>query len=467
VAKFDLEFEEEILAAALKSDDFIRRASRVASQHHFATKHHSWIWKVVSEEWMKFRERPTAKIYIAQAKREFPDAADREPYLVLLKKLFKTKPKAPRLALKELGQFVLFVEYQKATEEIVDALEKNELTKAEEVLNRASRLNARERTYTHIQWVEDFEDRQARRKHEKEHPEEFVVIPTGFKTLDRVMTGGVRIGELGLIMGTTGRGKSVILTNMAHAAVARGFKCCYFAFEMPARQIATRHDSRWSQLTYNAFKSFDFKPSELRRLKKKHAKAMRQYANKYHIVSWPIRGADINSVYGALEDLRTEFEFEPDLLIFDSGDHLRAIESKRESFRLQQSEVYWSLKALAEDNGFAVLSSVHAGREWAKRTATAEAASEAYDKSRIADMVASVNDPNANRSGRKAIVEEDDEEDDDGEEISGPGESKSKVSQLEIHLAKYRDGESKMSFPVRADFARMTIKEPKEEDEDE
>jgi replicative DNA helicase len=463
---FDIEFEEEVLSNALRDDDFLKRASRAAESHHFATKQHSWIWKILRDTWIKYRERPTPRIFIARAQADFKKKEDREAYLRLLHKLLKAKPKAPSTALEEMGKFVRKVEMHKATEELAEALERDDLDTAEKVFYRGTRISTKERTYTHVRWMEEFQERQAQRKYQADHPEEFMVVPTGLPTLDKILSGGLRVGELGLVMGTTGRGKSVMLNNISHAAIRQKLSTLYIALEMPARQIATRQDSNWTGLRYDQFKTYNFKPSEIRQMEQKRVRMAKRWKNLFHIISWPVRSADLNSVYAALEDLRVEFNFKPSLIIVDSGDHLRAIENVKESFRLQQTEVYWGLKCLAEDGGYAVWSSVHAGREWATRTATAEATSESYDKARIADLVFSLNDPNARTRKRAVEIDDDDEEDDDAE-IKGFGDSKPGVRQLEGHLAKFRDGESKVTIPIEADFARMKMTQPKDDDEEE
>jgi replicative DNA helicase len=466
--KLDIEFEETVLSAALRSDEFLKVASRTAKGHHFATKHHGWVWDVLQGNWNQDRERPTIGMFVEEARRTFKKPEDRRGYLELLAKLAKEKPKAPKTALKHLGAFVRKVEYHKVAEDLADALENEDLDEAQKAFHKGSRVAAQERRYKHVRWMEEFDDRQARRLYEANHPGEFRVIPTGWPSLDRVLSGGVRTGEIALMMGTTGRGKSVAMNNISHRAVRSGFSVALFGFEMGAGQIATRQDATWSGYAYDKFKSYNFQPSEVRALRRKREKLAKRYANKLHIISFPVRSANINDVRGALEDLKDEWGFKADLVIIDSADHLLAVESAKESFRLQQSEVYWSVKKLAEEQSFAVWSSTHAGREWSDKIATAEASSESYDKSRIADLVASLNDPFA-KGRRMKVIEVDDEDEDEKAEIEGYSKQGGPRT-LKIHLAKYRDGDSQFSFEVKADFAKMRITEVKkkgEEDEDD
>ncbi len=123
------------------------------------------------------------------------------------------------------------------------------------------------------------------------------------------------------------------------------------------------------------------------------------------------------------------------------------------------------MKALAEEGGYVVWSSVHAGREWAARTATAEASSESYDKSRIADLIISVNDPNARKRKKSVVIAEGDEEKEDEEsEIKGYGETSSGVRRLDAFVAKHRGGEGNVRIRLDADFSKMKLSEYREEE---
>lgn len=463
---FDVDFENDIIACALREDSFCKRATRIADTHVFSNRELAWVWKVIAETWANFGERATPRLVLARAESEFKEAEKRKPYIATAVKLFKHRGTAPKAALDELSKFVRQVNLQISLEQSAKHLEKGELDLAETVMYKGARSSGRERNYTHIDWWKDFEARQASRKHEREHPEEFTVIPTGMKQLDKALSGGARKGEVCLIMGTTGRGKSVLLNNVGHAGVKHGFGAVYFALEMPARQVATRADALWSGMRYDQFKGFDFKPSELRELMERRKRGMKRYRDKFHIVSMPVKSADIRTLKSALDDLREEHGFVPSLVLVDSGDHMRSVDRTLDQYRLQQAEVYWSLKQLAEEDGYVLWSTVHAGREWAHQIATSEATSESYDKARIADLIVSLNDPNG-RPGRrkKAIIASDDDDEDEPEEIKTKDSADSASRRMELYLAKYRDGVSKLKIELDADFSRMLLKEVDAKDE--
>lgn len=83
-----------------------------------------------------------------------------------------------------------------------------------------------------------------------------VAIPTGIAAIDEVLNGGLGRGELGVIVGPSGFGKTSLTTAMAaHAATFRspqnedkGFKVLQIVFEDRIKQIQRKHFSRITQV---------------------------------------------------------------------------------------------------------------------------------------------------------------------------------------------------------------------------
>lgn len=65
-------------------------------------------------------------------------------------------------------------------------------------------------------------------------------VPTGLRELDRAWKGGIRPGEVGIVMGYTGLGKSMWLCMLAAAAFWSGRPVLYYTTELTREQIQTR-----------------------------------------------------------------------------------------------------------------------------------------------------------------------------------------------------------------------------------
>jgi replicative DNA helicase len=449
--KFDIDFEETILSKCLRNQVYLKKAAPLLEVHHFGSPQHSWVWKSIKHIWDTYREMPNGRLIVMRAQHDFTKPEELKAHLELIRKIAHIKPQAATATLAELEQFVRAVNAQRVLEEAAKELEKEHIEKAWEILNAASRQDIKPRNYHMIHWIEEFEERQRERKFNAEHPDAVARVPTGFKHLDNILGGGIEMGEMGLVMGTTGKGKSIMLCNLAYWGAACGYPTIYFTMEMSARQVAQRMDSRWAQYEYNKFKKFDFMPSELRRLDTRRKYAMRRFSDKLVIVETPVRKTTVVDLERIIDDLNEDVKFVPKMLVIDSGDHMSSVR-RYESYRLEQADVYWNLSGMAQQ-GYAVWSSVQAGKEFAKQVAHAEAASESYDKSRIADLVISINTPE--KKTRSTRVTTDDGEGDAEEEHIYALDGK----YMELFISKYRDGEDKITIPVDAQFAKMYIKE--------
>lgn len=82
--------------------------------------------------------------------------------------------------------------------------------------------------------LDDLERRQQARQ-----AGECIGIPTGLQRLD-ALTGGWRGGQLIVLAGRPGMGKSATMLHFARAAAASGVPVCIFSLEMPAGQLAGR-----------------------------------------------------------------------------------------------------------------------------------------------------------------------------------------------------------------------------------
>jgi len=468
--KFDIEFEEDILANVLKDATYLKQASRLLESHHFATKQHAWIWTTAKGIWDNYKERASGRLLKAKLKADFPKTEDAEPYRELLIKLLKRKG-APKAALDHLELWARKVNAQVLMEEAARFLDKDDKDSIDKVYNIIGEMHRRQlkvKNWTDTRWIEEFEERQADRKHRREHPEDFKRIPTGFRRIDEILGGGIEIGEFGNIMATTGKGKSIMGVNISYGGASRGHHVLIISMEMPARQVNQRLDSRWLRMPYKKLKTFEFTPAELRAIQKLLKKAEAKFKGLVRVVSTPVRSMSVPGMLDILEDLRLD-GFVPDMLFLDSADHMTAPKGKRyDSLRQEQSEIYWSIKGVAEEYGYAIWNTLQAGRDWVDKNATVEAASESYDKGRIADIVISLNTPKKKtRSTREMGGDPDDESD---EEIA-EREAKVTGDYMEAYLAKYRDGESKVVIPMDANFTRMHLDEADveapEEDDDE
>lgn len=99
-----------------------------------------------------------------------------------------------------------------------------------------------------MSFKEDLAKRQAEYKDRKENPEKYRGVPYGVAKIDE-LTGGMYKGELVIIFGRPGAGKSSIMHNVFYNLARTGRKGLLFTIEMPNTQLARRLDSRHLQIS--------------------------------------------------------------------------------------------------------------------------------------------------------------------------------------------------------------------------
>lgn len=74
---------------------------------------------------------------------------------------------------------------------------------------------------------------------------EGICIPSGFVHLDQAMKGGTRKGELNVVLGSTGLGKTTTLLNFTKGFVRSGARVCHIYLDSLEEEMATRMASCW------------------------------------------------------------------------------------------------------------------------------------------------------------------------------------------------------------------------------
>jgi replicative DNA helicase len=215
-------------------------------------------------------------------------------------------------------------------------------------------------------------------------------IPTCIKELDQILGGGLEKGRVGVLLAEPKKGKSLGLVHMGAMGIMQGHRVAHFVLEGTIEETVLRYQSRMSGIPYMRLATDDLTDHEEKKLEYLSEK----YLDKLTLIPfnqhWEYTPRDVES---KLKDLDRKGKT-PDLCVIDYADLLSAVEKHQRS-DMDQRDVYREIKRLSVMRKMATWTASQARRpqKEAKKFQVTKSSdiSESYEKVRIVDFIASIN----------------------------------------------------------------------------
>lgn len=186
------------------------------------------------------------------------------------------------------------------------------------------------------EYIEDFDERvsiieqQALKSEDSESQSE--IIPTGITLFDKD-AGGLKKGEVGVIVAQPGGGKSVTLLNLALSAWFANFNVVHIGMEMSKTDNQFRADSYITNIPANMYRLAKLDVSDFKRWKKIIKELQKNRKNYLEFVG--AKNINISDGIAIVEGIEAKHNKKVDLVIFD---HLILFksESTAREFHMQQ-----------------------------------------------------------------------------------------------------------------------------------
>ena len=402
---FDVELEKDVLSTCLHDVAFVRSANPVLRRHDFSSKVLSWVWRVISETYSDSREIPSGSIFAIRLDRDFDKDEEREFAEEVLRGLLKRQVSGPRSALAEIRRFVRLAALRNAASGAIDGLELGDLDEAEKALSQGIERTRSANLLTEpMSWAEQAGERLKL----YEQKDSTISIRTPLPSLDKVMNGGLKPGTIGLVVALTNVGKSSFAVSLGYAALMKSKSVVvHVSTEETIREAGARYDSRFTGISRNKLLAGDLTQSERDLFVEKFKRRGHEIGSSLLLHELP-PGSNISNVQVLAERARELYPDRPITLVVDSADHLHPAR-KTESFRLDTSSVYWTLKGLSLDPTLAPISvwvTSQVPQKYAGKALKATSVSESQDKSRIADFMIGLTEgevSNTSTAGTKTV----------------------------------------------------------------
>lgn len=260
-------------------------------------------------------------------------------------------------------------------------------------------------------------------------------IPTGLYSLDQII-GGTQRGESNLILGATGVGKSALCTELAHAAMKTGHRVLYLDTENGEHIIMSRFYARMARIEYELVEQNRLSADKQMLLQKWLDRNHDRLSKLMRYVHVGFVNATIGQVEATIQETM-DGGFRPDLIIFDSPDHL-IMNGTKDAARWENfADMANQIKAVAERADASMWSTSQvSGENIEQKIATTAHAADSKQKAKNAAIAISVNrriDPKT----KQPMGEERD-----------------------LYIAKNRNGPGQRKIALECQLNFMTMKAP-------
>ncbi|NJL54361.1 AAA family ATPase [bacterium] len=336
-AMYSEEYQIKVLSYMLSNSQFRDIAFEVISREHFANRALQWYFDTIG----------AAKIPLTSftLKEELVKAAQtkqvRETEVDKLVSYY-AQIRQPPLPVEEQHiqeTFEKFIRTQAMKQAILESLD---LIKSEDWDTVVSNIEAARNTGMDIlsvgvNYFKEFQDRMSRRAQREEERK----LSTGIPELDALMFGGLKTKQMGIIVGGSGRGKSIFLEWLARTGVILGQQVVYYTLELSAEDIADRFDSLFCHI----------RPQELRSQNDRIFKELHPLAdrlgNNLIIKEYPEGEASINTVKGHYKQL-AGIGVRPGLVVIDYVDLMKPHRNYNDHNQ-EQKAVVQSIRGMSKE----------------------------------------------------------------------------------------------------------------------
>ena len=239
-------------------------------------------------------------------------------------------------------------------------------------------------------------------------------IPSPWSLLNDGLQGGFGPGDLGIVFGSPGVGKSWTMVAIAAHAVQLGHKVNYYTLELGEDYVGKRFDCYFTGYNIDEIN--------------KHRKDVQTYVNnlkgKLIVKEYPPKGASISTIKAHVQKC-IDMDHKPDMIIIDYVDYLRAPSKSKYSERKDEiDDNFIATKGLAKDLKIPILTPSQVNRMGARDSVIeGDKAAGSYDKMMVADVCLSL-----------SRMKED--------KVLGTGR---------IHVMKNRYGQDGMTYNIKMD----------------
>jgi len=362
-------FQVKVLGALLTQRDFLLNIADSLDSEYFESQAHKWTVEYIIKYFNQYHTYPTIETLSIEIKK-----IDNEVLRISLTDSLREAYKMADVSdlewvEEEFSSFCKNQQMKKAIMTSVDLLNLGDYDGIRALINDAMKAGE-EKNIGHIYEA----DVEARYRDDDRN-----AIPFPWKTFNELTQGGYGKGDLVLVFGNPGGGKSWGVIAMGAYAAALGYNVVHYTLELSEGYVGKRYDAVFSGIDVDKLTSHRDEVEE----------AISKVKGKIVIKEYAPKRASLDTIEAHIQQLEHQNEFKPDLIIIDYLDLLRT--KGRKERKDEIDDVYTDAKGLAKQLNIPIVSPSQANRTGAdKDILQAENAAGSYDKIMIGDIIISL-----------------------------------------------------------------------------
>lgn len=359
-------FQLKVLGSLLTDKKFLLNVRDVLHEDYFDSDAHKWIINQITQYFDKFHNTPTMDVLKVELQK-----VDNDLLKVALKEELRNSYQATQEDLEyvqeEFTTFCKNQEMKKAILNSTDLLRVGDFDGIRATIDKAMKAGM-DKNIGH-DYNKDVEAR-----YRKDYRP---TIPTPWPILNEGIQGGLGPGDLTIIFGNPGGGKSWTMVAIAAHAVKLGFNVNFYTLELGEDYVGKRFDCYYTGYSID----------EVNKHRSDVSKIVSGLKGKLIVKEYPPKSVTVNTIKSHIQKC-IDMGHKPDLVIIDYVDYLRTPSKTRFTERKDEiDDVFIATKGLAKELKIPIVTPSQVNRMGAKDSVIeGDKAAGSYDKMMVADM---------------------------------------------------------------------------------
>ena len=386
LSQYGKPFQVKVLGSLLTDKGFLLTVRDTLQEEYFDADAHKWILKEIVNYFDKYHTTITMdvlKIELVKIENDVLKTAIREE----LRNSYEASQQDLEYVQEEFTTFCKNQKLKQALMDSADLLNAGDYDSIRGMIEAALKAGM-DKNIGH-EYLKDVESRYR----EDYRP----TIPTPWKVMNENFQGGMGPGDLGIIFGNPGGGKSWMMVAMAAHAVQQGFNIIYYTLELGEDYVGKRFDCYFTGYSID----------EVNNHRDKVEAVIEKLPGRLIVKEYPPKQASVTTVKSHIQKCE-DMGFKADMVIIDYVDYLRGPSKKFAERKDEIDDVFVAVKGLAKDLKIPVLTPSQVNRMGAKdQIIEGDKAAGSYDKLMVADFAISLSrqkEDKVNGTGRIHIM---------------------------------------------------------------